>query len=893
MRRTFAVVLAAVLSTTSGTAYAQSVAAEEAPPLASQTTPPADPSAVDPAQADATTPNTQAGLADIIVTATRRNERLQDVPVAVAAITSQALTNKGVFDTSDLNGAIPNLTVSSPYGKQQPNFSVRGVGVGTEFNANAASPVGVYVDEVYQAFRSSHGQQLYDLDQIEVVKGPQGTLYGRNTTGGAINFITNAPELAGENGYFTAGYGNYNRYTMEGAVEVTPITDVLGIRLAGSYVNSDAYVHNRLPVGLNTSAAGGASGLNLNSGLQPGGVQSTALRLTVRFKPSDRIDLSVKVYGGEARGGTESQITTGQSKTNDVVDFTSPNFLFGGLFGALAPAGLVPPSYSNSANGGNDQNVFTDTIGRARSSASGVVFNAKITLAENLRLISVTDYDGGIYEQFPTTDCDGTPLRLCAIGYGAKFHAFNQDARLDYSGDRLKLILGGYYGRDYLNGANRPDFFNFLSDVRSAVGLPASYFNPGGAFNGAGLSAGSLPTGIRANQNFKQQRKSYAVYGEGSYKVTDTVKLTLGGRYTIDKNRYYDALTTYYDDAGTARLITVSDFQQNGASSPYFLQPVRDEAGVVVIPSFQGLGIPLPGGLERRGKSNRFSGRAIIDWKPTEKTLLYASFSRGYRAGTFNGLAYGTANQVYFVPPEQVNAYEAGFKTRFFDNRVQFNGSAFYYDYKGQQGQVVDATATANLISLDGTLKGFELDAQFQVAQSLLLSASLGMIDSKYDNTDCPSDPASIPNFPAQLGSCVVSGAGPVNVGGNPFPYAPKRSATAAIDWTPFDTGSDKVILHGDASYTGRFYYDSFKNYSRAPLPRVLTGQYANGEGEYVLYNARMTYSHGNYSVSAFGKNLTNKTYYPFGIALEQLFGVDHLVRGEPRTYGVEGTIRF
>src|SRR3546814_4347989 len=103
---------------------------------------------------------------------------------------------------------MPNFQVSSPYGQQQPNFSVRGVGVGTEFNANAASPVGVYVDEVYQAFRSSHGQQLYDLNQIEVVRGPQGTLYGRNTTGGAINFTTRAPELDGQNGYFTAGYGN-------------------------------------------------------------------------------------------------------------------------------------------------------------------------------------------------------------------------------------------------------------------------------------------------------------------------------------------------------------------------------------------------------------------------------------------------------------------------------------------------------------------------------------------------------------------------------------------------------------------------------------------------------------------------------------------------------------
>ena len=103
------------------------------------------------------------GLDEIIVVATKRAENLQDVPLAVSAVTAEQLTNQGIFETSDLNHSAPNLQVSSPYGQQQPNFSIRGVGVGTEFNANAASPVGVYVDEVYQSFRASHGQQLYDL----------------------------------------------------------------------------------------------------------------------------------------------------------------------------------------------------------------------------------------------------------------------------------------------------------------------------------------------------------------------------------------------------------------------------------------------------------------------------------------------------------------------------------------------------------------------------------------------------------------------------------------------------------------------------------------------------------------------------------------------------------
>ena len=895
MRRTFAVALAAALSTTSGAALAQSVTAHEAPPPATPGAPPQGTTAVDPAQAQATEAqqgNNAGGLQDIIVTATRRNENLQTVPVAVSAITASDLQNRGAFETTDLNRSAPNLQVSSPYGKQQPNFSLRGVGVGTEFNANAASPIGVYVDEVYQGFRGSHGQQLYDLDQIEVVRGPQGTLYGRNTTGGAINFITNAPDLADQEGYATLGYGNYNRLNFEGAVEVTPDPERFGLRLAATYVNADSYIVNRLPAGPSTAAGGGASGLNRNSGISPGGYQSYGARLTFRWKPVDALDLTLKIYGAESRGGTESPIPTGQTKGSDVINFTSPNFLLGGLFGALAPAGLLPTSYSGRANGLDDLSIRGDSVGRAFNQTRGAVLNVKVRLSDTLRLISVTDFDDAIYRQ-DQTECDSTPLRLCAIGYTSRFHAFNQDARLDYAGDRVKLIVGGYYGRDVVETDNRPDFFNFLSDVRAAVGLPATYFNPGGAFNGTALSAGSLPTGIKAQQHARQTRTSYAIYGEGGWQFTDTLKLTLGARYTKDRIRFDEGITTYFDDTGTARLLTVSNFRQNGAFAPYFLQPVRNEAGQIVIPSFQGLGIPLPGGLEQRGSSGRITGRAILDWRPVERVLLYGSYSRGYRAGTFNGLAYGSANQVYFVKPEQVDAFEAGFKTRFLDNRLQVNGALFYYNYKGQQGQVVDATATANLISLDGAMRGLELDVQLAATNRLRLTASLGLLDTEYDDGACPANPATIPNFPAQLGSCVVSSGGPVSVGGNPFPFAAKSSVNLGADWDVYRDGLNKFTLHVDGSYTGRFYYDSFKDYSRGPLTRVTTGDFANGEGDYWLSNARATFTRGQISVSGWIKNIFDRTYYPYGIALENLFGVGYRVRGEPRTYGGEVTIRF
>jgi iron complex outermembrane recepter protein len=818
-----------------------------------------------------------AGLEEIIVTATRRSENLQDVPVAIQALTQSELAKQGVFDSTDMNHMVPNFQVSSPYGTQQPNFTVRGIGVGTEFNANAASPVGVYVDEDYQAFRASHGQQLYDLEQVEVVRGPQGTLYGRNTTGGAINFTTVQPKLEDTRGNVTVGYGNYNRESAEGALEFTPIAHVLGIRLAGTYVDTDPYYVNVLPAGLNTASADGASGLNTNSGLSPGGNKDYALRGIVRFVPADGIDLSLKGYGAKSLGGTATPFAYGQSLSNDVINYESPNFLLGPLFQALVPAGLLPASYSRAANGLSANQIQTDTVGKALITTNGVLLTGKFTLTDNLKLVSVSGMDSGQYQQ-TSTDCDGTPLNLCAIGYNSKYHEFNQDLRLDYSRGRFKDIGGIFYGTDSITANNTPNFFGILSDVNAALGEPKTYFNAAGAEGLAGAyPAGSLPTPVNATEHFRQDRESKAVYDEGSYAITDTIKATVGLRYTKDSDNYKDGLATYYDDSGAPRLISVSNYP-----GPYLIAPIG------ALPATGG---PLPGGLNRDGDSSKLSGRAIVDWKITDQIMTYASFSRGYRAGTFNGLAYGTSNQVYFVQPETVNAYEVGFKSRFLDNKLQVNGAAFYDVYKGQQGQVVDATATANLVSLDGKVDGFELDIQYLLLSTLRLNASVGVLHSYYDSATCPAK--LLTGFPAQQGNCVASATGNVSVGGNPFPFAAKSSANLGFDWDALATSAGKFTVHGDTAYTGHFYYDSFGNYSVPPLTHLATGVFTQGSGNYWLVNSRLTYSLDRYSVSAWGKNLTSKRYYPYGISLENLFGTGYRIPGDPLTFGVELAVKF
>jgi iron complex outermembrane receptor protein len=826
-------------------------------------------------------------LEEVVVTATRRSENLQKVPVAVTAITAAALKNQGVFNTSDLNHAIPNFQVSSPYGTQQPNFTVRGIGVGTEFNSNAASPVGVYVDEVYQSFRASHGQQLYDLSQIEVVKGPQGTLYGRNTTGGAINFTTNQPSLNGDHGYLTLGYGDYNTFHGEGAAEFTTDDGRLGIRIAGTYTSQDPYIQNLLPAGVNLSSPAYTPATafgNPNTGISPGGGKSYGFRATIRFKPNENLDISLKGYGAASYGGAASPLATGQSTTTDTISLATS--LLGGLYtadgGALVP--LLPPPYSRSANGLNDLQVQDNSLSHAITRSAGVVLHVKYRINDKLDLISVTGFDNGTYYQSPTTDCDGTPYDVCSIGYESHFRAFNQDVRFDYHADRFKLIVGGYFGWDRIVTHNTPDFFNFLSDLRQAVGLPANYFDPGGALTSYCLpgvqNSCSLPTGIRATQDYTQSRKSEAVYAEANYDITNSITLTGGLRYTRDQIAYYNALTTYYDDTGAPRLVTVSNYAPGGVQQAYLI----------------GVSPGTYAPLSESSGSGELTGRAILDWKVTDKILTYASYSHGYRAGTYNGLAYQAAQQVYFVKPETVDAFEVGLKSRFLDDRVQFNGAAFYYDYHNQQGQLVGASAVANLISLDGKEKGLEGELQFAATRTLHLTASAGYLDSSYDKGSCP---AAITGFIPQDGNCLNTAAGVVNVGGNPFPYAAKFSANLGFDWDLWQYNDNKLTLHGDANYTGRFYYDSLGAYNYTnPITGVsdrtiASGVFHEGGGDDWVLNSRLSYVTGRYTISAWIKNLTNTVYYPFGINLETIFGVDYRIRADPRTYGIEATARF
>jgi len=775
-----------------GPAYAQSGAAP-ATQLTDPQTSPTPPVTTAPQATPATTTPTvnNNGLGDIIVTATRRAENLQNVPLSVSAIGSAQLASRGVSGTTDLAAVVPNLKVNSQYGETQPNFSLRGVGVANEYNSNTSSPIGVYVDEVYQAFRFTHGLQLYDIDRVEVLRGPQGTLFGRNTTGGAVSIYTKEPSLKGTTGYITGGYGNYDRKRIEGALELTPVEDKLGFRIAVTRSKGDGYWKEVDP------------STSLNHVKRYDNSDNLGIRATLLIKPTEQLTIAVKGF---------------YSKDNPV---GAPIYAVG-MIGGVGGSATNFFGYSRQTDGLKDNEYHLDGAGRYYTRDRGGSIRIAYQFTDALSLTSVTGYSEGRFSL--ETDNDGSPQDIFTPHYRAKTSDFSQDLRLNYTSDRLKVLLGAYYGRDKSNSVNDIRAYNVFPDATSAAD-----FSPG---------AGANPTSLNSRYGYTQIRRSAAIYGEGTYSITDKLEATIGLRYTHDKLSFDNAFATAYTDL------------PNG--TPLF---------------------PLYSPFSLANKSSNGSGRAILNYKWNDDIRTYISFSRGYRSGAYNGFGYVAASQVYFLKPEKLDSYEAGFKTRFLNNRLQINGAVFHYVYTNQQvSEIVNAVGF--LRSLNAKVTGAEAEVLARPIPILTLRGSVGYLHTKYD--------------PNQLRSGE-------NVGGNQLPFASKWTLDGGGDLTVANFNAGKVVASGEISYVSKYYYDPF-NGEQPGYMGVLTqpgaSAYLQQKG-YTLVNARLSFIGKNVTVSGWAKNLTNKKYFPVGYDVTSAFGNVILVRGAPRTYGAEATFKF
>ncbi|MDR6625006.1 TonB-dependent receptor [Caulobacter segnis] len=433
-------------------------------------------------------------IEEIVVTAQKRSENLQDVPVSVTALTSDALAARGVNNVLALNNLAPGMRISAGDAAANPKIYIRGVGL-SDFNPNASSGVGVYADGVYVGSPLAQMAGFFDLAQVEVLRGPQGTLYGRNTNGGAINITTKRPSQS-----FGADasleYGSFNAVTADLGVGGPIVADKLAFRAAAQYVKDDGYTYNRV------------TGHDLNA------AKHWAGRLSLLYTPSEDFELLTQVNRYVNRG-----------------DATAPGHraLFPATPGAAGPDGFCATSayasgqcadllgYADTDN--NPRAVDANQEGKDKVDLFGASSQATWTLG-GMSLISVTAWQWAHRNDVENTDA--SPLRMIEINYRSRQHQFTQELRLQSNDPsaRLNWVLGVYYMDEQVRDNTRQDV---LRDLRPLFTTPE---NPTGLSLENSVATFGYP--------YTQTTKGYAVFGQADYKLTDRLTGTVGLRWSAD-----------------------------------------------------------------------------------------------------------------------------------------------------------------------------------------------------------------------------------------------------------------------------------------------------------------------------------------------------------------------
>ena len=715
------------------------------------------------ASAPALGQETATGIEEIVVTAQKRAQNLQDVPVSVTAFSDTAIREAGFTNSLSIGDQVPNLEIKTFGGV--PNIFIRGVG-NNDFNASSIGPISIYRDDVVVASTGSQIFSLFDLERIEVVRGPQGTLFGKNTTGGAIQFFSKLPGDEFE-GNARFGYGRFDLFEAEAAASL-PLGEGLSLRVAGIVRRRD---------GEKTNLFTGEDTIN---------VDEAAARAILRWHPSADTDVRLSIGGGRDRSDYLENKPVGTIDGADLFGYTDP--------------------YPNNAN-------LLNFNGPSRNHSDNLFINLNITHSiGDLTFKSITGYDKSDVDN--RVDVDGGPFRIDEITFLTDAEQITQEFQLAYDSGPLNAIGGLFYFQENLDADSNADLLGELS-----------------------FADGALPLITRATR----KNKAYAIFGQATYAVAPAFRVTLGGRYTIDKVR------------ATHRADLVPGF---------FDADIPDGAAVPLVPF-----------ARMKDTFKSFSWRVSADYNVTDDVLAYASIDKGFKAGGFNiGIITSVAERTQ-VDPEYLTSYEIGIKSTLFDRRLRLNVSAFYYDYTDLQVLSVNRQAGSTVPTLgldnaaDAEIKGIELEATALPTDWLDLGLNLGILDAKYKN---------------YLSGAIDPETGePRDFSGNRLPGAPKFTLSTFAQVT-IPVGDFETRWRAEYNYTGKKYY----NNAQSDL-------ISSGEG-YGLLNLRATLADPakGWELAAWAKNVTGKAYIVDATDTSG-FGFVPRYYGERATYGVELSLRF
>lgn len=892
--------------------------------------------------ADAPAVEAEADQGEIIVTATRRNEALSDVPIAVSAISATSLENSGAADIRQLNQLSPSLLVSSTSSEAAGGAArIRGIGTVGD-NAGLESSVGTFIDGVYRSRSGTALTELGAVERIEVLRGPQGTLFGRNTSAGLINVVTKKPSFETE-GSAAFTYGNYDAIRAEAGF-TGPILggDTVAMRVDGVYFKRDGFLRDVI------------SGRDINDR------DRWLVRGQLLVRPND--DLEIRIIGDYADRKEECCGAIYQPLTDRVRAPGTPAGQIGDV--STVPSSFAPVLRSFTDSAGNRVFLNDDITRREQAITPGRNYQQDVRdwgISGEVNwefgaatLTSITAYRDYTYDRSQDADFNNLDI-FYRDGVRTKFETFSQELRLQgeaFNG-KLNWLVGGYFADEDLTLRDRLRF-GADWDRYSSLQLAAT---PGlGAFPQFGFArlqdfiGTLLPAQVRpallplianvditdvgeSSDDFKQNSRNFALFTHNQIQFTDWLGLTLGLRYTneektLDATLLSDNLAcqSIRDSAGRLRAFAATPGLPPalaGAATSVAGQLFSPtSAGLSTIPCLVNLNTTIDGDYDAKKKEGEFTGTAVLTLKPIDKLLIYGSYSRGYKAGGFNldrQALTASAPNVSQLPfeAETVNAFELGakFNGRQIDLNVavfrqefenfqlnQFNGLAFAVEnFNGCKsepgapaaGQVFGACPTGDT-GVGVTSTGVEVEAFLYPARNFQMSAGVTYAETKYKQRIVGAAGRALSNDFFQLPGQQISNA-------------PELVATASATWTP-DIG--------DAGWSGLLYADT-----------RLQSEYNTGsdldpekqQQSIALVNARIGVRgpEQRFSVEFWGQNIFNVNYTQIGFdaplqpiggpgggrvvnrAAGSAFAVNRSSAlfgrflAEPRTYGVTVRTRF
>jgi outer membrane receptor protein involved in Fe transport len=837
----------------------------------------------------------QAQLEEVIVTAQKRAESLQDVPISISTVSGEKIQDNTILNFAALADFVPSLHIADA--SVNTNIYMRGIGSGN--NRGFEQSVGMYVDGVYLGRGRQYRSGLMDIERIEVLRGPQGTLFGKNTVAGAIN-ITSASPVVGDDtsGEINVSIEENGGSIAEGFLQGGSETFAARIALRGR--ETDGYVYNAF--------------LEQDEG----GIDEFGGRITLVWEPSDVFSANFKYsYMERERDGSNSATWRFLSPAERDVQVPKRSAFASTAYTMMD---VFFPDFSTIA--GKDFTTYKDNnygqskddgigIGLRPDSSEDEIENMSLSLTWELgggTLTSVTGFAG--YEYFDDVDVDWLPLQFIDRSDQHDFEQYSQELRWASDiGDRFSYTVGGYVDKNELDARGQVVIdtnFDGLFPLFAALGaglpaeavplMPQSLLGPLTADSplngipGYGVYAAEQ---VSRNHNFTQDTESWAVFAQGTYDLTDALRVTVGVRYTEEEK---DAVSDQKLGDSFCGITGNLEGGSQGQCAAY-----NNWLAVVQAANFNSYNKYWTGSR----KTDDLSPSVNLQWDMSDSSMLYVNWSEGFKSGGFsaaddgnpgdlpvgvppippavdngfqaNGYVSAVPNEDFEFEDESVDSIEIGGKHEFMDGRMRLNWAAFYSEYDNLQTTIFKGVGFSVKNAASSEVEGLEVDWLFQMTDAIRVGINAAYLDASYgDFKDGPCDAIQLD---ADRACGTPAGTTSNDLTGYRTLYASEWSGNAFID-VRFPMGNMEWFGGVDVNYR-----DEFDSAGDADPYDVIDA--------YTKVNARIGLSAERWEIMAYGRNIFDEVAYQQSFDTPVLAGSHTFFMEEGAVFGIRGTLRF